>query len=247
MKKLMIAAALAAMTTGAFAVCGDDPTPTQTGRTVYKFTYSGKTTDGKYVAGAVNMCGDVGEACYARIPATLKIEGWVALCETQCTALMDAFNAPAAQAFWTTKPYKGDIADAKLGLDLLNIIGAKPNKSEAAGKFTGTVKFAEGVEWALGDALVYAGLGSYKSSTGIFTSISGNFAGEPVASWYISNRECAQSVPYDCQTLALDCENKANTVAYGKWSMKYSSSDTKKLYKGTFPKTPAYATIVVAE
>ena len=132
MKKLMIACAVAAMTAGAFAAgCGDDdpdPDPVTVNQ-VYKMTFSGKTTNGvpgKDVVTSV-FCGDddVQDGCVVRVPANLKIEGWVVLCNITCATIVDVFNAPQKQAYWTTKPYKADIPDGKATFTIINVIGKK--------------------------------------------------------------------------------------------------------------------------
>ncbi len=248
MKKLMLTAAAAVLSMGAFALCGDaEPVvvvvqkTVKVQRQVYKTTFCGKTTTalpGKSVASA---CGDVTEGCYARVPAKLKIKGWIALCDTACTALVGGTADAESYAFWATKPFKADLTpDADLTFDFINVIGKKPNKAEAAGKFTSKFVFAEGTEWDLADGLAFAGLGSYKKP--IYKKITGNFVGQPAASWYISNAVCAQSDVYDCDTLQLLCGEYPSTVAFGKWTLKYSKSAAKKLGKGQLPKVPSYAT-----
>jgi hypothetical protein len=247
MKKLMIAAAVAVVGAGAFAVCGDDPTPQVQGRQVYKVVYSGKTTIGLPKAGSTGDCGDEVAGCVARLPGTLKIEGWFLVCDPTCATLSGYSTDDAeAKAFWTTKPYKGDIADGKLALNDVSVIGKKAKDAEASGLFTGTIKFAEAAQWSLGDGLTSAGLGKYTKKTASY-SITGNFAGAPTASWYVSSANCDPSRVYDCATLQLKCEEEVNTVAFGKWTLKYDSSATKKALKGTLPKTPSYATVVTAE
>ena len=106
--------------------------------------------------------------------------------------------------------------------------------------------FADQAQWSLGDGLYFAGLGKYKAP--LYKKIKGNFAGSPAASWYVSNKVCKQSSPYDCETLTLKCDETPNTVAFGKWTMKYSKSASKKFPSKT-PKTPSWATaaIVVKE
>ena len=247
MKKLMIAAAAAVMVSSAFALCGDDD-PVVEASQVYKVTFSGKTTKGLPGSATPVQCGDAVEGCVKRVPAKLVIKGWFALCKpTTCLSLAAGTADAAYKAFWTTKPYKGDIADGDIAFDLVNVIGKKPNKAEAAGKFTGTVAFADAAQWSLGDGLTFAGLGKYNSKKGAYSKIAGNFAGSPAASWYIKGEVCKQSDVYDCATLQMVCEQYPNTVAFGKWNLKYSSSLTKKLAKGKLPKTPSYATISGAE
>ena len=247
MKKLMIVAAVAAVTTGAFAVCGDDPTPQVQGRQVYRVLYSGKTTLGVPGKDTPVECADPIEGCVARVPGTLKIEGWFLVCDPTCETLSGYSTDDAeARAFWTTKPYKGDIADGKLEMKDVSVIGKKAKDAEASALFTGTIKFAEAAQWSLGDGLTSAGLGKFTKKTASY-SISGNFAGAPTASWYVSATVCEQSRVYDCTTLQLKCEEEVNTVAFGKWTLKYDGSATKKALKGTLPKTPSYATITTAE
>ena len=252
MKKLMIACAVAAMTAGAFAAgCGDDdpdPDPVTVNQ-VYKMTFSGKTTNGvpgKDVVTSV-FCGDddVQDGCVVRVPANLKIEGWVVLCNITCATIVDVFNAPQKQAYWTTKPYKADIPDGKATFTIINVIGKKGKDAEAHGTFTGTVTYAADYTWALGDGLVFAGLGKTKvknNTWNYFSSFSGNFVGSPVASWYIKGAVCEQTHVWDPCTMTVDCQNTPNTVAFGKWTMKYDSSATKKA-DTTNPKAPSYATI----
>ena len=147
------------------------------------------------------------------------------------------------------KPYKAGFNNTDaLAETFVNVIGKKPNKAEMFGIFTGTANFAENVDWNIG-SLYFAGLGKYKGSKGIYSSISGNFAGAPAASWYISPNLCKQTDVYDCATLKLVCDENPNTVAFGKWSVKYNKSASKKLTKSisNLPKTPKYAVINLAD
>ena len=253
MKKLMLVAAVAASTV-AFADCGDVPvTPASCIDQVYKFAFTGKTTTGTpaYTTSTVSvLCGDdevINGGCIARIPANLKIAGYYVLCCADCATLATAADDFWAKAFWATAPYKADIADGLVTFDFVNVIGKKAADAEAAGKFTGTINFSDSVAWSFGD-LYFAGLGKYAKKT-ISYSISGYFAGEPVASWYIKGNICVQSDIYDCATLALVCEQYPNTVAYGKWSVKYDASATKKFMKyenaNGLPSIPNYASWVI--
>jgi len=259
MKKLMIACAVAATTVGAFAAgCGDDPDPVTPDpvkvNQVYKMVFSGKTTSGvpgKDVVSVTEVfCGDditdTQKGCVIRVPANLKIEGWMVLCDISCSSITEVFNAPMRQAYWTTKPYKADIPDGKAEFDFLQVIGKKGKDAEASGKFTGTVTYGETQTWALGDGLVFAGLGKTvvkNKGWAYFSTISGNFAGSPVASWYIKGKVCEQTHIWDpCATMHVDCDATPNTVAFGKWTLKYDASASKKA-DNTNPKTPSYATI----
>ena len=253
MKKLMIACAVAATTVGAFAGgCGDDPVDPQPDpvNQVYRLSFTGKTTDGvpgKDVVTPV-FCGDddVAEGCVVRVPANLKIEGWVVLCDIGCASILDTFNAPQKQSYWATKPYKADIPDGVAAFDVINVIGKKGKDAEAAGKFTGTVTYGAQQTWSLGDGLVFAGLGKTAVKAGswaYFPSFSGNFAGSPVASWYIKGKLCEQTHVWEPCTMAVNClDGTPNTVAFGKWAMKYDAAATKKVAT-TNPSKPSYATI----
>jgi len=249
MKKLMIAAAVAAMTVGAFADCGEGNIQTSKAQ-VYKFTFSGKTTKGLKAGSTKVDCGEDGAGCHPRVATKLKIKGWVAYCLPVCTeTLPQGTGSATAWSFWMLKPFKGGFNGTDALADtMVNVIGKKPNKAEMFGKFNGTISFAENVDWNLGD-LYFAGLGKYKGSKGIYSSISGNFAGSPAASWYVSPNLCKQTDVYDCATLQLVCDQNPNTVAFGKWSVKYNKSASKKLTKSisNLPKTPSYATVTVAE
>ncbi len=261
MKKLIIAAAAAAISTGAFALCGEvDPIPAvivkAAARTVYTFKFTGKTTKGDAAAATPVQCAEPNndEVCVARLPAKLKIKGWLALCGNGCIEINQGTEGAAAYAFWMLKPYKGwfSAEDAKLdfvGGEFPHVIGKKPNKAEAFGTLGGTIYFAgvpETINWIWDPGIYFAGLGKYKAP--IYKKIKGNFAGSPAASWYISSKVCKQSSPYDCETLTLKCDETPNTVAFGKWQMKYSKSASKKFPK-KMPKTPAWASaaIVVKE
>ena len=256
MKKLMLTAAAAVLSMGAFALCGDaEPVvvivqkTAKVQRQVYKMTFCGKTTKALPGKATPVTCGDDIAGCYARVPAKLKIKGWIALCKTECDAINGGSADAESYAFWATKPFKADLTpDAELDFDggeFPHVIGKKPNKAEAYGTFKSKFVFAEGTEWDLADGLTFAGFGKYKAP--IYKKIAGNFVGKPAASWYVSSTVCAQSDVYDCSTLTLKCEEYPSTVAFGKWNMKYSKSAAKKMAKGQLPKVPSYATYKAAE
>ena len=244
----MIAAAVAAMTVGAFADCGEGGVQTS-GAQVYKFTFSGKTTKGVKPGNAASLdCGEGGGAlCSARVPAKLKIKGWVVYCLPTCSeTLAQGTESANYYAFWALKPYKADVQEAEISDAFVQVIGKKPNKAEMFGKFKGTMPYnADATAAWVFDGISFAGLGKYKASKGIYSSISGNFAGSVGTSWYVSKAECAPSRIYDCATLLLQCDDDYNTVAFGKWSVKYNKSASKKASKTPrkLPKMPSYATL----
>ena len=252
MKKLMIAAAAALVAGGVYAAgCGDDD-PVDVAdpvNQVYRFTFNGKTTIGIPGKDAVQevFCGDdvTTEGCVVRVPGTLKIEGWVLLCDINCAGVKEAIAAPNKAAFWATKPYFADIPDGKVTLDLLNVIGKKGADAEAYGKFEGTVTYGTEQTWSLGDGLAFAGLGKYVSKTQVYNNFKGKFVGSPVASWYIKGKVCAQTHVWDCATMTVNCDDTPNTVAFGDWTMKYDAAASKKAATTT-PKTPKGVTIQAA-
>lgn len=252
MKKLMIAAACALVAGGVYAGgCGDDDTPPTVDpvNQVYRLTFNGKTTvgvPGKDVVTPV-FCGDdeTTDGCVVRVTGTLKIEGWVLLCDINCTGVKEAFSAPAKAAFWATKPYFADIPDGNVTLDVLNVIGKKGGDAEAYGKFTGTVTYSADYTWSLGDGLAFAGFGKYTSKTQVYNNFKGKFVGSPVASWYIKGKVCQQTHPWDCATMTVNCDEAPNTVAFGDWTMKYDATASKNAKTQT-PKTPKGVTIQVS-
>ena len=245
MKKLMIAAIAAATVGGAFA---EPPPCTYTQEApkdtawVYKWTFSGKTTEGvmpKEVKGTTGVCDyhtDPKEAgCAVRVPASLKIEGYTWACTPGCGS--EAFESfvEANEIFWQKKPFKAALAGG-VDTQLSNIIGKKATQFEAAGYATLTEQVEKGTY-----VLLYAGLGKYDTKNSRVKSVSGNFAGALSQPWYIANTACTQAGYWNCETLDLVCPGGA-TVAYGKWSAKFNSSAAKKyLNKGTLPKAAAWA------
>ena len=245
MKKLMIAAAAAAVASGAFAICGDPDDAPGSYAQVYKMSFTGKTTAGVGGVDTPNLCGDPTAGCSVRVPANLLIQGWIVLCDPNCASILDGFNAPSYSSFWQVKPYKADIPDGAIEWQTINIIGKKAKDAEAAGKFSGTVTYAADATWALAD-VQFAGGGKSVNKGGswsYFSSFSGYFAAAPVASWYIKGNVCEQTHVYDPCDLTVDCEETPNTVAFGKWAMKYDRAASYKMWKNsTRPARPAYAT-----
>lgn len=228
MKKLMIAAATAAMIGGVFAACEDpiDPPAAPIDCAIaYSFKATLNTTAAKY--GKVTYkedlgCGDYEKVteytCY-REKGKKTLTGYYYACECACDlADSDVFGL----ALWDAKTKCLD-ENAAIEFEILQTFGKKFDKVEAF--------FA--LETTDGEFMA-AGMGSVDTKKGIVKSISGNIVGMMAAP------ECDD----DCQDFDNDlrfgaiCEDAdildaGSTVAYGTWSLKYNSSISKKLLKGS--------------
>ena len=226
MKKLMIAAAAAAMIGGAFATCQEDTACVW----AYKLTLSGKTTVAFTVKGKASTCTE--DVCY-RKAGSFKIDGYIFGAATdltnpdECVEGCSCVDILAAEAiddsiFWNTKSKKEVQADFKF--DQLNLIGKDGKQLEAVATF---------------NDLTLAGFGTYDVKKLAIKSISGNFAGQldaPVCETCNYNatnceEECEEiyTVVFDLCTLAKNTADK--TAAYGKWTLKPNSAAVKKLTK----------------
>ena len=218
MKKLMIAAVAAASVGGAFAACSyipPTPQPTAEKAWAYQWKFTGKTTKG--VATKCN-----GVDMVTRSSASLKIQGWSFYCEPVCG---DFESAEADEIFWSTKPEKA-LLDGGITFELGNVIGKKGKDYETAGEAI----FKNAYD------LVFAGIGKYDSKNARVSSVKGNFAGTAVAPSLklgkdtdcIAAPTLVSKVWECCGCPTLD----ADTVAYGKWSVKYNKSNAKKYGEG---------------
>jgi len=252
MKKLMIAAAIAAIGIGAFASndCGPGETKKTYGEAwAYKWKFTGKTTDGRPAgtkAASSTWCGPEdgqGDECaWYRVKASLKIQGYTFYCEPGCGS--DAFELfpENFEVFWQTKPHKAYLFGG-VTTELSHIIGKNKKTYEAYG----TAKF-KSCEGSTSDPthanynLTYAGLGKYNLKHERVTSVSGNFAGTVSSSWAYNLKKdwCKPAGYWECGTHRLiGCGTP--TVAYGKWSAKFNKSAAKKFlkdqnYRGKLPK-----------
>lgn len=230
MKKIVITVMMAF---GAFSsVFGSacSPEPVKDTGWVYKWKFTGKTTYGKTVKLSKTTSSACGysnpETCAVRCSASLKIEGYSWICSPGCGDEFGQF-AEANEVFWSKKPGRFSLAGGVQN-EIMHIIGTKAQQGEVAGtaEFVGddmTYKFT------------YAGLGKYDKKNGRLTSASGMFAG------YAEPCPCAATGFWDCESLSLNCQNTEPTVVYGKWSVKYQKSDSKRFAKnGTLPKFPAW-------
>ncbi len=238
MKKLMIAAAVAAVGITAFGGNCAPTVPDTAWAYVWKFT--GKTTTGNTAAVyTANPCGGGTTAsCTYRVPASLKIQGYTYACAPQVCA-DDALGfetqfAEVNEVFYMTKPYKASFYGG-VTTEIAHIIG----KSKKQAEVQGVASLTENVENST-FTLTYAGLGKFDLNNMRLTSANGNFAGTLSQPWAVLVKKgiCIQAGYWRCDTLALECAGPS--VAYGKWSVKYNKSASKKYLTGSTVKMPSW-------
>ena len=246
MKKLMIAAALAAVVGGAFAACKPgEPDPIEDAW-VYTWKFSGKTTTGVMISYTINPSGNCKPGkggtygCAIRVPSSLNIQGYTYKCLPCCGGFTEL--AADGEVFWTTKPQKElfAVTDKKylftegLVIDWGHVIGKKAKDFELKGQFTGTTDdSSEKYDFT------FAGLGKYDLANQRFSSVSGNFAGEKVNPHDLKTKGCPDADYWLCDGSDYAGAPTDPTVAYGSWSAKLNSAASKKFLKsGTLIKVP---------
>lgn len=243
MKKLMIAAAVAAVGMGAFAADACSPV-TKTSAWVYQWKFSGKTTWGNKDVGTIGTlnCVPVTGQCTYRVKTSLKIQGYTFACDVASCSDdelgLGGVNFPEVnEVFWQTKPWKDSLFGG-VTVELANIIGKNKKQAEVAG----TAEFTPAASLKSTYDLVFAGFGKFDTKNKRVKSASGNFAGflsQPVAPKF-----CIDAGVWDCTTLQLVCE--APSVAFGKWSMKFKKSAAKKYANQKGLKYPSWVVAVNA-
>lgn len=260
MKKLMIAAAVAAIAGGVYANSGSNcqlatpPAPTQvTPAAVYAWKFTGKTTIGKLlttkttdvVIGSNCSLGSntvTTTTCAIRVPGSLAIQGYVYYCDNCC----DAFESGTAGAtlggvdtFYMTKPFKDTFTQADITIDFGHIIGTKATQYETKGLATFKSK-----DPSVTYTLTFAGLGSFDKNNKVVKSVSGNFAGTAASPYYVGKGVCEPADYWLCDPLpavmTYACAASDASVAYGTWSVKYNSSASKKYKDGYTVKLPSW-------
>ena len=227
MKKLMIAAAAAALVGGAFAACQEDTACVF----AYQVSLSGKSTVAASTKAKPSQCIDAD--CY-RKAASYKVKGYIwgvtddqtdpSQCIEGCGCLDLTATAPTTY-LWNTKTLKklGDMTFSQLDLIGSNV-GAKAKTAEVVAKI---------------DDLTLAGFGKYDTKKLELKSATGYFAGTvaaPVCSTCTYNADdcteaCEDTVSKAFAVCTLEAAEADSTPAYGKWTMKYSKTAAKKLTK----------------
>lgn len=228
MKKLMIAAATAAMVGGVFAACEDPiaPTPDPVDCAIaYSFKATLNTTAAKY--GKVTYKDDLGCGDYEKVTeytcyrekGKKTLTGYYYACECACDlADSDVFGL----VLWDSKTKCLD-ESAAIEFEILQTFGKKLDKVEA-------------LLWLETDngEFCAAGMGSVDTKKGIVKSISGDIVGAMDAPE--CDDECKDyddDLRFGAICEDADILDEASTVAYGTWSLKYNSSISKKLLKGS--------------
>lgn len=226
MKKLMIAAAAAAMIGGANAVCVSGSSEcnvcTAAGANVWDVKFTAKTTVLK-TAGAAKAC-TIGSSVY-RKQGTAKITGWLwnsddctGNCDLDFGASNADGNAPRMALTWNKK--YGFVAAPSI---FVAQIDKKGNKLESWG----------GLNDGVAIDIKFAGFGSYDTKKNYIKSLSGSFAG--TLENELIGSACTVGAGgyaiYDC--MAYVYAAGVPTAAYGSWSIKYNKSASKKVAKAT--------------
>lgn len=221
MKKIVTTLAAAVLAVSAFAQCSYVAPAEQTTADAwaYKWTFTGKTTK------AVSITCS-GEKYVVRTPSSLKLQGYAFYCSPSCG---DFEKLECDEVFWATKPFKQLFTkeDGGLNFEVANIIGKKGDKFETAGTLV------------LGDTytLTFAGFGKYDKKNTRPSTIRGNFAGIAAAPSLTVGEATACSNPLSQVSTVWECcgcpTTEADSVAFGKFKVKYAKSYAKKYAAGT--------------
>ena len=252
MKKLMIAAAAAAMVGGAFASLCDDE-PAVAGCAVYNVKFTLKTLDAKLfkTKGTTGDCSSTpGLKCVYLDNATRTIDGIIWDCDASCGTLN--INAMKV-ALWEAKSKTGigerlalvDSGDVDsnnnpimvyeaddLPFGLIERYGNKAQKVQAAWELT-DLDQCSGTNVLGTVTLAAAGFGTFDAKKAIVKSISGNAVGmftAPLTQKY-AGATCGEPLVADlCTDFDNWCDDgiaMSALVASGTWSVKYNASLSK--------------------
>ena len=239
MKKLMIAAAAAAMVGGAYATPCTPDAPNTDCASVYSFKLNVKTTKGVALktTGSGSQCVPGQASCSViREKDSTVIQGYIYDCSCGC----DVASTGSVIA-WDSKR-KAKVDTPAFTTTFINVMGKKQNVAEWAWTFAGTALYDTTRSQAY--ALTGAGYGTF--SKGLYRSFSGNFAGTADASYDLKTKQdtnnpcaCDPSQVWACADLTtLVAES---TVAFGTWTAKYDASASKKYLANGFLNVPSYA------
>ena len=221
MKKILVMAMVAVSAIASFGACSYVPATkaaVQDSAWAYKWKFTGKTT--KAIAANCSQ-----NNCVTRTPASLKIQGYTFYCNPQCG---DFENLECDETFWVSKPSRQLFGEGSgVTFEVANVIGKKGDKFEVYG----TAKFDDLY------ALNFAGVGKYDRKNGRVSSIKGMFTGVASAPSLTIGKASACSAPDFAVSKVWGCcgcpTAVADTVAFGKFSVKYAKSHAKKYAKHT--------------
>ena len=240
MKKLMIAAATAAMIGGAFAggLCSDE---VSSGCAVYNVKFKLKTLDAKLANVKGGDCGEDDKCVYLE-NATRTIDGIIWDCDATCATLNDDMMNVA---LWEVKSKMGvgDLlwfdttnkvfAANDLPFDLINRYSKKANKVQARWELKDLDLTNKAGVGAGSVTINAAGFGSFDAKKEIVKSLSGNAVGYFTQALTTKYAECGEPMVADLCTeftdWCTDGEPAEKLAASGTWSVKYNAS----LSKGT--------------
>ena len=225
MKKLMIAAAAAAMIGGAYADC--EPEDIEVAR-VYQVQFNVYTTSG-HALGGVNtgsVCDPETSCVVLRGRDKTVLRGYVYICSAPCDV------AEYAAYFADVRRY-ALIEDAAFDWDFVNVMGKNSNDGECAWTFTGTAAYNESQEQTY--ELRGAGYATFNKSTeGFFDNFGGYFAGTASASFDLSKKDASKTECVCQPSQILKCDavdgvsfEDSDTIAFGSWKMKFNANVTK--------------------
>ena len=231
MKKLMIAAAAAAMVGGVYAV--DNPQ-------VYDFTATLKTTSCSKNKSAKDVCGDT---VYYRSQVTQKLYGKFWGCDCDVIGCPDTANYGIDDVnqdgymFWTSTKVPGAFHGADWQWSILQRLGKKGENVEGA--FDLVLTDCDGDTVA---TLAGAGYGTAKIDC---ADLDGNYiksmSGNIVGTWDASSEVIATGCAYcgstaQCEVFefcdACGLSDNDMAVVFGSFTLKYNASNTKSVANG---------------
>ena len=232
MKKLMIAAAAAAMIGGAFA---DGVAQ------VYDFTATVKTSacSGK---SAKDVCGDT---VYYRSQISQKLYGKFWGCGCKVIACPDNYGMPyeddQGYMFWLSTKQDGAFHGADMSWSILQRLGKKGENVEGAFDLTladcdgETVAVLKGAGYGTAKIYCEEGLSTEES---YIKSMAGNIVGTWDASSDVIATGCAYCGAVDECTVFAFCEcvaeNNDQAAVYGTFTIKYNAGQTKSVNSGKY-------------
>ena len=258
MKKLMIAAAVAACAAGAFAAaCA--PEAVDVAR-VYQMQMNAYTTVGKVIDGIGGSQCAPGACAVARIKGKSMLRGYIYVCGDACElkdyldVFADAYhNLAFFSNYWEAEKYE-DITPC-LKWDFMHAIGKNMTDAETAWSFKATVAYENPKKVETARTAEYdlkgAGYGQFSPEKAMFNNFSGTFAGIVSASYdFTSARTSANAACVCTPSMVVLCDSdgawvtdEEGTIAFGTWKMKYNSQLSAKLAVGKWNPLQAIAKV----
>lgn len=253
MKKVMIAAAAAAMIAGVQAAtpCTRGGASTPWAADVYQIKMSLKTTTGVGTtltpSGTLCNRGSASTNVY-RKATSLTLDGWIYQCTNICTTV---YKGSSLLAWETSQKVQFTTPTITWQDDFPHVMGQKNADAEAYFKFNGVITPGSYTYNSLAffniSELWCAGQGKFDCKAGRYTQFSGNCAGKATAPYDVSRtaKACDPSKILICTQLATDCNidptTPSVTAVFGTWSIRYNASASAKYFNDGTLTIPAYA------